>query len=92
VVKPVQKAATSPSTHPAVVDLGRSDHDVTSKEGDTRDAAEIAAIPKIGTSSTISHHNSFDILNEDGEIPFEEARQAKLVVNHIPNGEYIGGC
>ncbi|RHN52018.1 hypothetical protein MtrunA17_Chr6g0475801 [Medicago truncatula] len=87
--KPVQKVSASPIKHPAMVNLGSPDEDVTSKEGNTRDEAEIAAISKIGTSSTSSLHNTFDILNDDRELPLEEARQAVLVANHIPNGEFI---
>jgi len=34
-------------------------------------------------------HNSFEVLNEDGEIPLGEAMQDELVANHIPIGELI---
>jgi len=37
------------------------------------DVPEIAAIQKRGDSSTLSLHNSFEILHEDSELPLGEA-------------------
>lgn len=89
VTKPAYKSAASLNQHPDTVDLDTSDQEETAEEGDRGDVDEIAAILKIGTSSTLSLHNSFDISNEDGELPIGEARQAELEANHIPNGELI---
>jgi len=52
-----------------IVDLVTSDPEETNKEGDKGDEADIVAIPKVGTSETLSLYNSFAILNEDGELP-----------------------
>ena len=70
-----------------MVDLDNSDLDGNANEGDKGDEAEFAAILKTGKTSTLSLHNSFDILNEEDELPFGETRQAKLESNHISNGE-----
>jgi len=71
-----------------MVDLNTSEPEEITKEGDKGDEPEIAGILKIGTSSTLSLHNSFDILNEDGELPIGEARQAELEASHIPNASH----
>jgi len=84
----VSKMAQS-SKPPDTVDLVTSDPEETNKEGGKGDEAETAAILKVGAYSTLSLHNSFEILNEDDELPLGEARQAELESQNIPNGEIL---
>lgn len=46
------------------------------KEGGDMDVPEIAAIQKSGNSSTLSLHNSFDLLHEESELPSGKAHLA----------------
>ena len=60
--------------------MDKSDHEELNKEGENVDVPESAAIQKSVDSSTLSLHNSFDLLHEDGELPLGEE---KLDPNHI---------
>lgn len=59
-----------------LINLDNSDHEQVTKEGDNVDKAEIAAIQKSDDTSTLSLHNSFEILNEESELPSGEAKLA----------------
>lgn len=77
VSKPVNMPTVSLNQQPDMVDFDTFDLQETTKEGDKGDEAENAAF---------SLHNSFEILNEDDELPIGEARHAELVGHHISNG------
>jgi len=62
--------------------LDNSDQEGLNKEGGNVNVPEIAAIQKRGDSSTLSLHNSFEILHEDSVLPLGEAMLADKDTNH----------
>jgi len=69
--------------------LDNSEQEGLNKEGDNVDVPEFAAIQKKGDPSTLSLHNSFDILQEDSELPSGEAELADKEPNHISNATLL---
>jgi hypothetical protein len=62
--------------------LDNSEQEGLNKDGDNVDVPEIAAIQKRGDPSTLSLHNSFDILPVDSELP-SGAKLADKEPDHI---------
>ncbi|RHN63194.1 hypothetical protein MtrunA17_Chr4g0055681 [Medicago truncatula] len=63
--------------------MDNSDQEGLNKEGGNMDVPEIATIQKSGNSSTLSLHNSFDLLHEESELPSGEAQLSDKDLNHI---------
>lgn len=68
-----------------VFELNFSDQEGPSKEGGSVDVAEIVAIQKGVDPSTLTLLNSFDLLQEDSELPSGEVKLADKDPNHISN-------
>jgi len=62
--------------------LDNSDQKGPNNEGGNADVLEIATTQRRGDSSTLSLHNSFDILHEDSELPLGEVMLADKDTNH----------
>lgn len=73
-----------------LINLDNSDHEQVTKEGDNVDEAEIAAIQKSDDTSTLSLHDSFEILNEESELPSGEAKVADKDTCRISNDDIFG--